>query len=129
MADPMPARRKCFAQQRAGLAWLGGAARPVVRSADNLGQTWSEHRVTPYVVSERTRNVSRDESYSRSPGPAIPGGVMHAFDEAAQGTLCGLAGPGLHHWPGLDFPRYYGTHCDPCSQALARTSQDPGSAD
>jgi hypothetical protein len=81
--------------------------------------------VTPYVVSERTRIVTRDESYSRSPGPAIPGGVMHAFDEAAQGTLCGLVGPGLHHWPALDFPRSYGTHCDACSEALARARQRP----
>jgi hypothetical protein len=81
--------------------------------------------VTPYVVSERTRIVTRDESYSRSPGPAIPGGVMHAFDQAAQGTLCGLVGPGLHHWPALDFPRSYGTHCDACSEALARARQRP----
>jgi hypothetical protein len=82
--------------------------------------------VTPYVVSERMRIVSRDESYSRSPGPAIPGGVMHAFDEAARGTLCGLAGPGPHHWPALDFPRYYGTHCGACSDALAEVGRGPG---
>ena len=83
----------------------------------------------PYVVSERTRNVSRDESYSRSPGPAIPGGVMHAFDEATQGTLCGLVEPGLHHWPGLDFPRYYGNHCSACSDELAKDGQASGPAD
>jgi hypothetical protein len=85
--------------------------------------------VTPYVVSERTRNVSRDESYSRSPGPAIPGGALHAFDEASRGTLCGLVGPDLHHWPALAFPRSYGTHCGACSDVLARTRQARGPAD
>ena len=71
-----------------------------------------------YVVSERIRNVTRDESYSRSPGPAIPGGIMHGFDEIAQETLCGLAGLELHHWQALEFPRFYGTHCDVCSEAV-----------
>jgi hypothetical protein len=85
--------------------------------------------VTPYVVSERTRNVSRDESYSRSPGPAIPGGALHAFDEASRGTLCGLVGPDLHHWPALDFPRSYGTHCGACSDELAKIRQGLDPAD
>ena len=85
--------------------------------------------MTPYVVSERTRNVSRDESYSRSPGPAIPGGALHAYDEGANSTLCGLVGPDLHHWPALDFPRAYGTHCDACSEALAKARQSSGPAD
>ena len=85
--------------------------------------------MTPYIVSERTRNVTRDESYSRSPGPAIPGGVMHAFDEVSRGTLCGLAGPDLHHWPALDFPRTYGTHCEACSDEVARTRHARGPAD
>ena len=85
--------------------------------------------MTPYVVSERTRNVSRDESYSRSPGPAIPGGVMHACDQGAHSTLCGLVGPDLHHWPALVFPRRYGSHCSVCSDELAKARQAGGPAD
>ena len=85
--------------------------------------------MTPYVVSERTRNLSRDESYSRSPGPAIPGGVMHAYEKDANSTLCGLAGPDLHHWPALDFPRSYGAHCVACSDELAKARQARGPAD
>jgi hypothetical protein len=54
---------------------------------------------------------------------------MHAFDVAAHGTLCGLVGPDLHHWPALDFPRAYGTHCDACSESLAGARQGPGPAD
>ena len=54
---------------------------------------------------------------------------MHAFDEATQGTLCGLVEPGLHHWPGLDFPRYYGNHCSACSDELAKDGQASGPAD
>lgn len=92
-------------------------------------QSWSDHRVTPYVVSERTRNVTRDESYSRSPGPAIPGGVMHACDTGARSTLCGLAGPDLHHWPALVFPRGYGNHCIVCSDELAKARRARGPAD
>ena len=85
--------------------------------------------MTPYVVSEQTRNVSRDESYSRSPGPAIPGGVMHASDNGAHSTLCGLAGPDLHHWPALVFPRRYGSHCSVCSDELAKARLVRGPAD
>ena len=85
--------------------------------------------MTPYVVSERTRNVSRDESYSRSPGPAIPGGVMHASDKGAHSTLCGLVGADLHHWPALVFPRQYGSHCSVCSDELAKARQAGGPAD
>ena len=71
-----------------------------------------------YVASDEIRYLIRGESYSRSPGPSIPGGTMHGFDVALQGTLCGLDGPGLHHWPVLDFPRTYGTHCQVCSEAV-----------
>ena len=71
-----------------------------------------------YVASEEIRYLIRGESYSLSPGPAIPGGAMHGFDVAQQGTLCGLDGPELHHWPVLDFPRNYGTHCEVCSDAV-----------
>ena len=54
---------------------------------------------------------------------------MHAFDEATRGTLCGLVGPDLHHWPALDFPRSYGPHCDVCSAELAKTREAGGPAD
>jgi hypothetical protein len=54
---------------------------------------------------------------------------MHAFDEAADGTLCGLVGPDLHHWPALDFPRTYGPHCGACSDAMAEARQGRGPAD
>ena len=77
--------------------------------------------MTLYVVSERTRNISRDESYSRSPGPAIPGGVMHASDKGAHSTLCGLVGPDLHHWPALVFPRLR----EPLQRLLRRACQGP----
>ena len=53
---------------------------------------------------------------------------MHAYDEGANSTLCGLMGPDLHHWPALDFPRAYGTHCDAC-EALAKARPGPAAAD
>jgi hypothetical protein len=54
---------------------------------------------------------------------------MHAYDKGASSTLCGLMGPALHHWPALDFPRSYGTHCAACSDELARARQARGPAD
>jgi hypothetical protein len=54
---------------------------------------------------------------------------MHAFDEDAHSTLCGLVGPELHHWPALDFPRAYGTHCSACSDELGKAGRARISAD
>jgi len=53
---------------------------------------------------------------------------MHAFDEATQATLCGRPEPGLHHWPAMDFPRLYGSHCDVCSAAMTDVAQALGEA-
>jgi hypothetical protein len=54
---------------------------------------------------------------------------MHASDNGAHSTLCGLVGADLHHWPALVFPRQYGNHCSVCSDELAKARQAGGPAD
>lgn len=66
------------------------------------------------VASEAYRRVSRNESYSATPGPPIPAGQMHAMGRHADSTACGLTVADLHIWPALTFPRTYGQHCDEC---------------
>ena len=66
------------------------------------------------VVSETVRRIRRDESYSLTPGPAIPGGTMHGKEPGSGSTLCNLDVASLHEWPLLDFPRAFGPHCDAC---------------
>lgn len=66
------------------------------------------------VASETRRRVSRTESSSATPGPPIPGGLMHAMGRHADTTACGLTVRGLHVWPELSFPRRYGQHCAEC---------------
>jgi hypothetical protein len=77
------------------------------------------------VVSEGSRRVQRDESSSATPGPAIPGGLMHAMGRHAKTTSCGRpVVDSLHVWPSLSFPRAYGPHCQECLDAA-----DPVSAE
>ena len=72
------------------------------------------------VVSETVRRVRRDESYSREPGPAIPGGLLHAKPLHGSHTLCEVDTADLHAWPHLEFPRHYGTHCPDCLAVTGR---------
>ena len=79
--------------------------------------------MTRIVASEHSRRLLRDESYSATPGPKIPGGLMHAMGRHADTTSCGrqVAADSLHVWPALTFPRAYGAHCPICLEAEAAT--------
>ncbi len=79
--------------------------------------------MTRIVVSEHSRRLLRDESYSATPGPKIPGGLLHAMGRHADTTSCGrpVAADQLHVWPSLTFPRAYGAHCPRCLEAEAAT--------
>ncbi len=72
------------------------------------------------VVSESVRQVLRDASYSNTPGPSIPGGVMHGTALDTGSTVCGVAIESLHVWPHLSFPRTYGSHCPDCVDVSER---------
>lgn len=79
------------------------------------------------VVSEASRRLQRDESYSATPGPAIPGGLMHGMGRHAATTSCGRAvESGLHVWPALSFPRAYGPHCQECLDATEGVDASDG---
>lgn len=76
--------------------------------------------MTWIVVSESLRVVQVAESYATTPGPSIPGGVMHGKSPRAMSTLCDLeVADALHVWPALSFPRRYGRHCESCLDATA----------
>lgn len=88
--------------------------------------------VARIVVSEGSRRVQRDESYSATPGPAIPGGLMHAMGRHANTTSCGRPVlDSLHVWPSLSFPRAFGPHCQECldvSEPAATAGTEPDAA-
>ena len=74
------------------------------------------------VVSESVKHIRRDESYTHTLGPAIPGGVLHGMSLDADRTLCETTIQDLHVWDQLSFPRTFGANCPSCMTTVGDQS-------